>query len=102
MSRDELKKLQSEKLVSQVKHVWENVPYYRKKMEEKGITPDDIKGIGDLHKLPFITKDDLRETYPYGDNPGADAEGEYLVTFTQIDTTEAPDTKWYCRKILLT
>ena len=66
MPRDQLKSLQSERLVKQVKHVWENVPYYRKKMEEKGVTPDDIKRIEDLHKLPFITKSDLRDAYPYG------------------------------------
>ncbi len=66
MPVDQLKALQSERLVKQVKHVWDNVPYYRAKMEEKGITPDDIKGIEDLHKLPFVTKDDLREAYPYG------------------------------------
>ncbi len=65
-SREDMVALQSERLVEQVKHVWENVPYYRKKMEEKGVTPDDIKGIEDLHKLPFLTKDDLREAYPYG------------------------------------
>ena len=66
MPRDQLKALQSERLVKQVKHVWDNVPYYRKKMEEKGVTPDDIKGIEDLHKLPFVTKADLRDAYPYG------------------------------------
>jgi len=66
MPVEELKALQSERLVKQVKHVWENVPYYRQKMEEKGVTPDDIKGIEDLHKLPFLTKDDLRDAYPYG------------------------------------
>lgn len=66
MSVEEIKALQSERLVKQVKHVWDNVPYYRKKMEEKGVTPDDIKGIEDLHKLPFLTKDDLRDAYPYG------------------------------------
>ena len=65
-SREQLKQWQDERLVKQVKHVWENVPYYRKKMEDKGVTPDDIKGIEDLHKLPFVTKDDLREGYPYG------------------------------------
>ena len=65
-SREEMVALQNERLVEQVKHVWDNVPYYRKKMEEKGVTPDDIKGIEDLHKLPFLTKDDLREAYPYG------------------------------------
>ena len=66
MPYDEMKKLQSEKLVKQVKHVWDNVPYYRAKMEEKGVTPDDIESIDDLHKLPFLSKADLREAYPYG------------------------------------
>lgn len=62
----EIKKLQSERLVSQVKHVYENVEFYRGKMDEAGIKPEDIHGIEDLHKLPFITKDDLRDQYPYG------------------------------------
>ena len=62
----ELRALQDQRLVAQVKHVWENVPYYRKKMEEKGVTPADIRGVADLHKLPFLCKDDLREAYPYG------------------------------------
>ena len=66
MSPEDMKKLQSERLVKQVKHVWDNVPYYRKKMEEKGVTPEDIKGVEDLHKLPFISKADLRDQYPYG------------------------------------
>ncbi len=65
-SPEELRKLQDERLVKQVNHVWDNVPYYRKKMEEKGVTPDDIKGVDDLKKLPFVTKADLREAYPYG------------------------------------
>ena len=66
MSREEMKKLQSEKLVKQVKHVYENVPYYRDLMDKKGVKPEDIKGIDDLHKLPFLTKADLRDAYPYG------------------------------------
>ena len=66
MSREEMKKLQSEKLVKQVKHVYENVPYYRNLMDEKGVKPEDIKSIDDLHKLPFISKADLRDAYPYG------------------------------------
>lgn len=65
-SPEKLRELQDERLVKQVKHVWDNVPYYRKKMEEKGVTPDDIKGVGDLHKLPFLSKADLRDAYPYG------------------------------------
>ena len=66
MPREELIKLQNERLVKQVKHVWDNVPYYRKKMEEKGVSPDDIRSIDDLHKLPFLSKADLRDAYPYG------------------------------------
>ena len=66
MSREEMKALQNERFMKQMKHVWENVPYYRKKMEDNGVTIDDIKSIDDLHKLPFLTKDDLRDAYPYG------------------------------------
>lgn len=66
MELSELQALQSEKLVKQVKHVYENVPYYRDMMDKKGVKPEDIHGIEDLHKLPLISKTDLRETYPYG------------------------------------
>ena len=66
MELSDMRALQSERLVKQVKHVYENVPYYKELMDKKGVTPDDIKGVEDLHKLPFITKDDLREAYPYG------------------------------------
>ncbi len=65
-SREQILAWQNERLVKQVQHVWDNVPYYRKKMEEKGVTPADITGVKDLHKLPFLTKDDLREAYPHG------------------------------------
>ncbi len=66
MPVDKIKELQSERLVKQVKHVYDNVEYYRKKMDEKGVKPEDIHGIEDLHKLPFLCKDDLKEAYPYG------------------------------------
>jgi len=66
MPVEDIKKLQSEKLVKQVKHVYENVPYYRDLMDKKGVKPQDIHGIEDLHKLPFLTKADLRDAYPYG------------------------------------
>ena len=66
MSREDMKKLQSEKLVKQVKHVYENVAYYRNLMDEKGVKPEDIQSIDDLHKLPFLSKADLRDAYPYG------------------------------------
>ena len=65
-SYEQIKAWQDERLVKQVQHVWDNVPYYRKKMEDKGLTPADIQSTADLHKLPFLTKDDLREAYPYG------------------------------------
>ncbi|MGN0399405.1 MAG: phenylacetate--CoA ligase family protein [Blautia sp.] len=65
-SREQIRQWQDERLVKQVKHVYDNVPYYRAKMEEKGVSPENIKSVDDLHKLPFLTKDDLREAYPYG------------------------------------
>ena len=66
MDRESMKALQSERLVKQVRHVYDHVPYYKKLMDDKGITPDDIKGIDDLHKLPFLSKADLRDNYPDG------------------------------------
>ena len=66
MPYEELRQLQNEKLVRQVRHVWDNVPYYRAKMEAKGVTPDDIQSVDDLHKLPFLSKADLQDAYPYG------------------------------------
>ncbi len=65
-SREQILAWQNERLLKQVRNVWDNVPYYRKKMEAKGVIPEDIKSVDDLHKLPFVTKDDLRESYPYG------------------------------------
>ena len=66
MPPEKLRALQDEKLVRQVRHVWDSVPYYRAKMEAAGVTPEDIHGVRDLHKLPFLSKADLRDTYPYG------------------------------------
>ncbi len=66
MPRAQIRALQDERLVKQVRHVYDNVPYYRAKMEETGVTPEDIRGVADLHKLPFLSKDDLRDAYPYG------------------------------------
>ena len=65
-SREEIIAIQNEKIVKQVKYVYDNVPYYRAKMEAKGVTPEDIRSIDDLHKLPFLSKADLRDAYPYG------------------------------------
>ena len=66
MSPEDMKKLQSERLIKQVHHVYDNVPYYRDLMDKKGVKPDDIQSVDDLHKLPFLSKADLREAYPYG------------------------------------
>ena len=65
-SREEILAIQNEKIVKQFKHVYENVKYYRDLMDEKGVKPEDIKGVEDIHKLPFLSKADLREAYPYG------------------------------------
>ena len=65
-SREEILAIQNEKIVKQVRHVYENVKYYRDLMDEKGVKPEDIKGVEDIHKLPFLSKADLREAYPYG------------------------------------
>ena len=66
MSREELKKLQSERLCKTVRASYENVECFRNRMDELGLTPDDIHGIEDLHRLPFSYKKDLRDYYPYG------------------------------------
>lgn len=65
-SREQIKAWQDERLVKQVRHVWDNVPSYRKKMEEKGVTPEDIQSSADMYKLPFTSKADLRDNYPDG------------------------------------
>ena len=65
-SREEMEILQSERLCETVKRIYHNVPAYRKKMQEVGLTAYDIHGISDLHKLPFTIKTDLRDNYPYG------------------------------------
>jgi len=66
MGREEMRALQSERLIQVVKRCYENVPFYRKKFDELGIKPEDIKSIDDIHKLPFTTKTDLRDEYPFG------------------------------------
>ena len=66
MPVDEIKKMQSEKIVRQVNHVYDNVPYYKEQMDKMGVKPSDIHGIEDIKKLPFTSKSDLRDTYPYG------------------------------------
>ena len=64
--REKILEMQNEKIIRQVRHVWEHVPYYRHLMEEKGVTPEDIHGVEDIRKLPFLSKSDLRDAYPFG------------------------------------
>lgn len=66
MSRDEIHNLQSKRLVKTVERVYHNVEFYRKKMQAIGIEPGDIRDADDVRKLPFTTKNDLRDTYPFG------------------------------------
>ena len=66
MPREQMRKLQSERLVRLVKYVYDNVEFYRKRMDSVGVKPSDIKDIDDIVKLPYTTKDDLRDTYPFG------------------------------------
>jgi phenylacetate-CoA ligase len=65
-SPEEIKNIQDARLTATVKRVYDNVPYYKKLMDDKGVKPSDIQSTADLHKLPFITKADLRDAYPYG------------------------------------
>lgn len=66
MPYEEIRRMQNEKIVKQVRHVYDHVPYYRAKMDEKGVKPEDIQSVDDIKKLPFLSKEDLREAYPYG------------------------------------
>ena len=65
-SREEILAIQNVKIVRQVRHVYESVPYYKKLMDDKGVKPEDIHGVDDIRLLPFLSKADLREAYPYG------------------------------------
>ena len=68
MPVSDIKELQKERLIKTVNHVYKNVPYYAKMMDEAGIKPEDIKELKDLAKLPFTCKQDLRDTYPFVQN----------------------------------
>ena len=66
MPRSQIQELQLERLKSVVERVYNNVGFYRKRLDALGIKPGDIRGLDDLTKLPFTVKDDLRDNYPYG------------------------------------
>ncbi len=65
-AREDMRALQTQRLVKMVKNAYENVPFYKQKLDEIGVSPDDIKSIDDITKLPFTVKTDLRDNYPYG------------------------------------
>ena len=96
MSRDEMHALQSQNLKNMVTRVYHNVPFYRKKMQELGITPEDIRGVEDLTKLPFTTKQDLRDNYPFG--LFATPKSEVVRVHASSGTTGKPTVVAYTRK----
>ena len=91
-----LKKKQTKDLADLAKRVYERVPFYRKKFDEKGVKPADIQSIEDIAKLPFTTKDELRETYPYG--LLAVDEADILEVHTSSGTTGTPVVGAYTKK----
>lgn len=98
MSRDELSNLQGARLVKMVDRVYHSVPFYRKKMQYMGLEPGDIKGLEDLSKLPFTTKDDLRDNYPLG--LAAVPEEQINRIHASSGTTGKPTVVAYTRKDL--
>ncbi|GMQ60235.1 phenylacetate--CoA ligase [Vallitalea sediminicola] len=99
MSRDELREIQSKRLCETVERVYYNVPFYRKKMQELGLEPCDIKGIQDLSKLPFTTKQDLRDNYPF--NLFAVPMSDVVRVHASSGTTGKPTVVGYTRRDLL-
>jgi len=95
MSDDERKKLQLQKLQAIVKYAYENVPYYKKRLDELNIKPEDIKTLKDIEKLPFTTKDDLRDAYPF--EMFAVPKKEIVEVHTSSGTTGKPTVSGYTR-----
>ncbi|MDK2800534.1 MAG: phenylacetate-CoA ligase [Clostridiales bacterium] len=100
MSRDEMTKLQLERLINTVKRVYHNVPFYRNKMQQVGLVPEDIKSMEDLSKLPFTTKQDLRDNYPYG--LFATPMSEIVRLHASSGTTGKPTVVGYTRNDITT
>lgn len=96
MSRDEMHNLQSSRLKAMVARVYHNVPFYRGKMQQTGIEPGDIESIEDLVKLPFTTKQDLRDNYPFG--LFAIPKSEVVRFHASTGTTGKPTVVAYSRK----
>ncbi|TKG88495.1 phenylacetate--CoA ligase [Puteibacter caeruleilacunae] len=97
-SRELMSEVQSERLVNTVKRSYHNVPFFRKKMQEMHLVPEDIKGIEDLHKLPFTVKQDMRDNYPYG--LFAVPMSEIVRLHASSGTTGKPTVVGYTRKDL--
>lgn len=95
MSREDMTTLQSKRLHKIVEYVYHNVPFYRTKMQERGLRPDDIKTIEDITKLPFTTKQDLRDNYPFGLQ--AAPQSEIVRTHASSGTTGKPTIVGYTR-----
>ncbi|MGZ7049136.1 MAG: phenylacetate--CoA ligase family protein [Methanobacterium sp.] len=96
MSEDEKKELQLERLQEIVKRAYEKVPFYKKHFDENNIKPEDIKTLKDIEKLPLTTKDDLRETYPFG--MFAVPRKEIVELHTSSGTTGKPTVSGYTKK----
>ena len=92
LSRKEMEALQLERLKETVARVYERVEPYRKKMDEAGVKPEDIKSLADLKKLPFVTKQDMRDNYPYG---------LFAVPMDDIVRIHASSVSGICRMLLL-
>jgi phenylacetate-CoA ligase len=95
MSEDKRKKLQLERLQAAVKNAYENVPYYKKRLDEINLKPEDIKSLKDIEKLPFTTKDDLRDAYPF--EMFAVPRKEIVEVHTSSGTTGKPTVSGYTR-----
>ncbi len=100
MSREQLREIQSIRLKKMVEYVYHNTPFYRKKFQEMDITPDDIKGVEDISKLPFTDKLDLRDNYPFG--LAAVPMSEIVRIHASSGTTGKPVVVLYTRKDLAT
>ena len=96
MSRDEMRELQGRRLHKIVDYVYHNVPFYRHKLQEMDIEPDDIQSIDDIVRLPFTTKQDLRDNYPYGLQ--AAPQSEIVRVHASSGTTGNPTIVGYTRK----
>jgi phenylacetate-CoA ligase len=100
MGRDEMRNCQSRRLIDMVERVYHNVPFYRNKMQEMGLQPEDIRTVDDLKRLPFTTKQDLRDNYPFG--LFAVPQSEIVRVHASSGTTGKPTVVGYTRRDLAT